>query len=118
MGGHRVDGRRGKGGSGTAFRVRSLITGREEAMKMVLPDLDASPELADRFLREIRVHASLDHPNIAALYTALRVDNRLVMIMELVDGVSLEDKLRQGPLDVAFAGEFACQVLDALEYAH
>ena len=118
IGDYRVEGILGKGGMGKVFRVRSLITGREEAMKMVLPDLDASPELADRFLREIRVHASLDHPNIAALYTALRVENRLVMIMELVDGLSLADKLQNGPLDPDTAVDAASQVLDALEYAH
>lgn len=118
IGDYRVEGVLGKGGMGKVFRVRSQITGREEAMKMVLPDLDENAELAERFLREIRVHASLVHPNIAALYTALRVDNRLVMMMELVEGVSLEQKLREGPLDATSATAIAEQVLDALEYAH
>lgn len=118
IGDYRVEGILGKGGMGKVFRVRSLITGREEAMKMVLPDLDASPELAERFLREIRVHASLEHPNIASLYSALRVDNRLVMVMELVEGESLADKLQNGPLDPDAAIDAACQVLDALGYAH
>ncbi|HUK19505.1 MAG TPA: serine/threonine-protein kinase, partial [Bryobacteraceae bacterium] len=118
LGDYRVEGVLGKGGMGKVFRVRNQITGREEAMKMVLPDLDENAELAGRFLREIRVHASLDHPNIAALYSAVRVDNRLVMMMELVEGVSLEQKLRDGPLDADSATTIAGQVLDALEYAH
>ena len=118
IGDYRVEGVLGKGGMGKVFRARNQITGREEAMKMVLPDLDENAELGDRFLREIRVHASLDHPNIAALYSALRVDNRLVMMMELVEGVSLEQKLRDGPLDADSAATIAGQVLDALDYAH
>ena len=91
LGDYQVTGVLGRGGMGKVFRVRSLITEREEAMKVVLPDLEEDPELADRFLREIKVHASLQHPNIAALHTALRIEDRLVMILELVEGVSLEE---------------------------
>ncbi|MBZ5623265.1 MAG: hypothetical protein LAQ69_31765 [Acidobacteriia bacterium] len=71
---------------GKVFRVRNLLSQRVEAMKIVLPDSAADPGLADRFLREIRVHASLEHPHIAHLRTALRVENQVVMIMELVEG--------------------------------
>src|ERR1035438_5780471 len=80
LGDYQVTGVLGRGGMGQVFRVRSVITDREEAMKVVLPDLDENPALADRFLREIKVHASLQHPNIATLHTALRIDGRLVMI--------------------------------------
>jgi serine/threonine protein kinase len=76
------------------------------------------PALADRFLREIKVHASLQHPNIAVLHTALRIESRLVMIMELVDGVSLEETLRQGPVDLPVAAGYLHQILTALAFAH
>ncbi|MGA3238003.1 MAG: serine/threonine-protein kinase [Bryobacteraceae bacterium] len=118
LGDYQVTGVLGRGGMGKVFRVRSLLTGRDEAMKIVLPDLDEDPTLADRFLREIQVHASLQHPNIAALYTALRIDDRLVMILELVEGVSLEEMLRRGRVEVAMAVHYITQVLTALAFAH
>src|SRR5690348_407485 len=65
----------GAGGMGKVYKVRNLISDRIEAMKVLLPDLATEPELADRFLREIKVQASLEHPNIAALHTAVRVEN-------------------------------------------
>jgi hypothetical protein len=56
-------------------------------MKGVLPGSEQTPDLAERFRREIRVHATLQHPNIAQLFTAFRRDHHLLMIMELVEGV-------------------------------
>ena len=58
-------------------------------MKVLLPDLSDQKDLADRFLREIKVLASLHHPNIAELRTALTIENQLVMIMEYVEGSTL-----------------------------
>jgi serine/threonine protein kinase len=118
VGDYQVTGILGRGGMGRVFRVRSLITDREEAMKVILPDLDEDAALADRFLREIKVHASLQHPNIAALRTALRIEDRLLMILELVEGVSLEETLRHGPVEVPAAVHFITQVLAALAFAH
>ena len=118
IGDYRVEGVLGHGGMGEVFRVRSLLTAREEAMKIVRPDKDETPDLAERFLREIRVHASLDHPNIAALRAAVRTGGRILMIMELVEGAGLDQHLRRGPLDAPAASAVACQVLNALEYAH
>ena len=54
----------GAGGMGKVYKVRNLISDRIEAMKVLLPDLVTEPELADRFLREIKVQASLEHPNM------------------------------------------------------
>jgi serine/threonine protein kinase len=118
LGDYRVTGVLGRGGMGKVFRVRSLLTDREEAMKIVLPDLDENQALADRFLREIKVHASLQHPNIAALHTALRIGDRLVMILELVEGVSLEETLRHGALEIQLALHYITQILAALAFAH
>jgi serine/threonine-protein kinase len=118
IGDYRVLGELGRGGMGRVYRVQSVITGREEAMKVVLADLDEQSGLAERFLREIKVHASLTHPHIAALHAATRAGNRLVMILELVEGESLEDVVQQGPLDPARAVDIACQTLAALDYAH
>ena len=118
VGDYKVTAVLGRGGMGKVFRVRSLLTDREEAMKVVLADLSGDPSFADRFLREIKVHASLQHPNIAALYSAHRIDDRLVMILELVEGVSLEDLLRPEGMDIGQASNYVQQVLQALAYAH
>ena len=118
LGDYQVTGVLGRGGMGKVFRVRSLVSDREEAMKVVLPDLAEDPALTERFLREIKVHASLQHPNIAAMHTALRIGGQLVMIMELVDGVSLEETLRHGPLEIPMAVQYLHQILTALAFAH
>ncbi len=108
----------GAGGMGKVFKVRNVISDRIEAMKVLLPDLEQQPELADRFMREIKVQASLQHPNIAALHTALRVDNQLLMLMELVEGITLDQRLQQGPVPLRNAVDYIGQVLGALGYAH
>jgi serine/threonine-protein kinase len=108
----------GAGGMGAVYKVRNLITDRIEAMKVLLPDLRQAADLAERFNREIKVHASLVHPNIAALHTALRVENQLLMIMEFVEGTSISTRLRQGPMQCHESMTCICQVLSALSYAH
>ncbi len=108
----------GRGGMGKVFKVRNLLSDRVEAMKVLLPGMDPSPELVERFLREIKVVAGLEHPGIAALRTALRVDNQILMIMEYVEGNSLHQMLQQERIDPARAVRFTRQVLEALGYAH
>jgi serine/threonine protein kinase len=107
----------GEGGMGQVFRARHLISDRIEAMKVLLSASSSSQDMLDRFTREIRVLAGLNHPNIAALHTAFRHENQLVMIMEYVDGQDLRRCLQTGiSLDQAVA--YTQQVLAALEYAH
>ena len=118
LGDYEILGILGAGGMGKVYKVRNTISDRVEAMKILLPDLAGQKELADRFLREIKVLASLHHPNIAALRTALTLDNQLVMIMEFVDGVTLSARLNQGAIPPALAVKYIDQVLDALSYAH
>ena len=104
---------------GTVYKVRHLISERLEAVKLVLPELTDNPELADRFMREIKVQARLSHPNIASLHNAFRVGNQLLMVMELVEGanfargVAAGVRLRPGP-----AIDIVTQILSALDYAH
>jgi eukaryotic-like serine/threonine-protein kinase len=118
LGDYEILGILGAGGMGKVYKVRNTISDRVEAMKILLPDLAGQKDLADRFLREIKVLASLHHPNIAALRTALTLDNQLVMIMEFVDGVTLSSRLHQGAVPPALAVKYIDQVLDALSYAH
>ncbi len=108
----------GAGGMGTVYKVQHLISERIEAMKVILPELIESPELADRFIREIKVQARLSHPNIASLHNALRLDNQFLMVMEYIDGSSLHARLRHGSIDPAASINIILQVLSALAYAH
>jgi serine/threonine protein kinase len=108
----------GMGGMGKVYKVRNVISDRVEAMKILLPDLTSNQSLADRFLREIRLLATLTHPNIAALRTALTYENQLVMIMEFVEGETLANRAARAPLSSADAVSYADQVLSALSYAH
>ena len=108
----------GVGGMGRVYRVRNVISDRTEAMKVLLPDLVAEPDLAVRFISEIRMLASFDHPNIAQLHTAFQVDNQLVMMMEFVEGSTLEQSAKQGPIPQSDVINYMQQVLAALSYAH
>jgi eukaryotic-like serine/threonine-protein kinase len=108
----------GVGGMGKVYKVRNVISDRVEAMKILLPDLTSNQSLADRFLREIRLLATLSHPNIAVLRTALTYENQLAMIMEFVEGETLANRSARASLSTADAVDYADQVLSALSYAH
>jgi eukaryotic-like serine/threonine-protein kinase len=108
----------GAGGMGKVYKVRNVLSDRIEAIKVLLPNLTSDPEGAERFMREIKVQAALDHPNIAALHTAHRVDNQLLMVMEFVEGKSIEAVLKSTKVPVREGVDYICQVLSALAYAH
>lgn len=108
----------GHGGMGKVYQVHNVLTGRIEAMKLLLPDLAGRSEFVARFMREIKTLAGLDHPNIAALRTAFTAGDQFAMIMEYVEGVTLADRLDRGPFSSADALNYTAQVLTALSYAH
>jgi eukaryotic-like serine/threonine-protein kinase len=118
IGDYEILGELGCGGMGRVWRVRNVISDRIEAMKVLLPDLAGRQELAARFLREIKLMASLDHPNIAALRTAFTANNQLYMVMEFVEGQTMADHLEKGPISVPDALNYTDQVLKAVSYAH
>lgn len=118
IGDYQVVGRLGAGGMGAVYKVRNAITDRVEAMKVLLPDLRDTPGLVERFGREIKLHANLVHPNIAAIHTAVRVGYQLLMIMELLEGYTLRERLLAGPVGAVESIGYACQILSALGYAH
>ena len=118
IGDYRIVDSIGAGGSGRVYRVRHEITGRIEAMKVLLPDQSEEDELCDRFLREVRIHARLVHPNIASLVTAFWTDRRLMMVMEYVEGESLDRLLSRERLPLPQALRYASQALAGLSYAH
>ena len=115
----------GRGGMGEVYRARDTRLARDVALK-VLPEAEASdPEWRTRFSREARALASLNHPNIAAIY-GIEEDgsaqsgraSTTAIIMELVDGETLAHRLKRGPIPLDEALNIAGQIADALEAAH
>jgi len=118
IGEYEVIGEIGAGGIGKVYKVRHSISHRVEAMKLLRQDQLGHPEMADRFVKEIRVLASLNHPNIAALHAAFRHGDVLLMTMEYVEGQTLSHKLRTNSVDLWQGLSYISQVLRALMYAH
>lgn len=103
---------------GSVYRVRNLISDREEALKVLIADVAGNSHLTERFYREIKVQASLSHPHIAGLHTAFRHQNQLLMVMELIDGETLEQKMQRRPLAFRETVIWTMQLLSALDYSH
>ncbi len=108
----------GAGGNGRVLKVEHLITRRREAMKILAKGKPTSQESAHRFLREIRLQASLDHPNIAAVLNAFWLEDDLVMVMELIDGNTLQQLLGNRRFNTDQSMHLIKQVLNALICAH
>jgi len=118
VGDYEVQALLGAGGMGRVYKVRNIISNREEAMKVLLPDFASEPELAARFMAEIRTLAGLDHPNIAQLRTAFQFQKEFVMIMEFVEGTTLETLASHSAIPLDQVLEYSTQVLSALSFAH
>jgi serine/threonine protein kinase len=117
-GGYEFLGLRGSSRIGTAYKVRNLATGRIEILRVLDKEFQDDREQADRFLREIKVHARLLHGNIVSFYTAAEIDDQLVMTSEFFEGTVLQRRLDAGPMPVEEAVDCMSQVLAALDYAH
>lgn len=120
---YRVVARLGRGGMGVVWRAVDEVLGREVAVKELRAYTDADgPELAGlrlRMQREARAAARIRHPGVIAVHDVAEVDGRPLIVMELVDGPSLEDVLRdRGPLDPHEAAGIGAEVMDALAAAH
>jgi eukaryotic-like serine/threonine-protein kinase len=108
----------GAGGMGEVYSARDTNLGRDVAIK-VLPDAFArDAERMARFQREGKVLASLNHPNIAAIYGFEDSSDAHALVMELVEGPTLADRIAAGPIPIDEALRIARQIADALEYAH
>jgi serine/threonine-protein kinase len=104
--------------SGVTYKVRNQLAERFEALKILPSELREDRERVERFLREAKVHARLTHPNIAAFYSAMEIEDELVMTMELVPGMTVEQRLMQGAIKLEQAVHYVMQVLDGLAFAH
>jgi Tol biopolymer transport system component len=104
---------------GEVWRARDTRLGRDVAIKIILPGLFAAdPDRLSRFRREAQLLASLNHPHIAAIYGLEETDGLEALVLELVEGPTLADRIAQGPLPVDEALAIARQIADALEAAH
>ena len=109
----------GRGGMGVVYRATHVHLGREVALKLLAPELSGNDEFRRRFLRESRLAASFDHPNIITVYDAGDFDGTLYIAMQYVDGVDLAQLLRkQGRLEPLAALPLLDQVAAALDAAH
>src|SRR5262245_47573222 len=108
----------GAGGMGEVYRAKDTRLGRDVAIKVLPQHLSSNPEVRARFEREARTVSSLNHPNICTLFDVGRDGDTDYLVMELIDGESLAQRLSRGalpPSDVLKLGE---QVADALDRAH
>ncbi|MHC3467898.1 serine/threonine-protein kinase [Streptomyces sp. 7R007] len=119
---YRVVAQLGRGGMGVVWRAVDEVLGREVAVKELRTYNDAdAPELADlrlRMQREARAAARVRHPGVVAVHDVAEVDGRPLIVMELIDGPSLDDVLRERTLDPREAAEIGAGVMDALAAAH
>ena len=108
----------GRGGMSSVYLAEQVSMARPVALKILSPDLAAKPDFVDRFLREARVSARLNHPNIVAAIDFGEVDSRFFLAMELVEGRSLKAILNEsGPLTEKETAEIGWQMLRALSHA-
>ncbi|MFQ5930211.1 MAG: protein kinase, partial [Acidobacteriota bacterium] len=115
---YRVLEKLGEGGMGEVYRAEDTNLGREVAIK-VLPDLFAQdPQRLARFEREAKLLASLNHPNIAAIHSFEHADGLHFLVLELVEGETLAERVAKGPLPVEEALEICRQVAEGAEAAH
>jgi YVTN family beta-propeller protein len=119
LAGYRVGALRGRGGMGEVYRALDLRLDRPVALKVLAPRLADDERFRDRMLRESRLAASLDHPNVIPVYEAGEADGRLFIAMRWVEGTDLKALLRRsGAIDPARAITLTAQVADALDAAH
>src|SRR5688572_13428133 len=108
----------GEGGMGKVWRAHHTALKRDDALK-VLPDaFAADPDRLARFQREAQVLASLNHPNIAHVYGLEQANGVQALVMEMVEGPTLADRIAKGPITVDEALPIAGQIVEALEAAH
>src|SRR5215510_10963901 len=118
LGAYEITALLGKGGMGEVYRARDTKLKREVAIKILPDEFSRDVDRVSRFQREAEVLASLNHPNIAAIYDLEEASGLRYLILELVDGETLAERLRRGPIAASEALKIARQIVDALEAAH
>jgi serine/threonine protein kinase len=118
IGAYEVIGPLGAGAMGEVFRARDRKLHRDVALKLLPGAFEFDPDRLARFRREAQVLAALNHPHIAAIYGLDESSGRQALVLELVEGVTLADRIAEGPIPLREALGIAGQVAEALEAAH
>src|SRR6476660_2666547 len=108
----------GKGGMGEVYRALDTKLKREGAIKILPDEFSRDPDRVNRFQREAEVLASLNHPNIAAIYDLHEANGSRFLVLELVEGETLAERIKRGPLPIDEALNTARSICEALEAAH
>lgn len=118
LGSHEITGLLSKGGMGEVYRARDLKLKRDVAIKIMPEEFARDTDRVNRFQREAELLASLNHPNIAAIHDLEETNGTRYLVLELVEGESLADLIKRGPIPVEEALTIAKQIAEALEAAH
>jgi len=110
--------RLGSGGMGVVYEAKDIRLGRRVALKLLPEKLIGDERALRRFAREARAASSLNHPNICTIHEVEEHDHQPVIVMELLEGVSLNQRIREGPISTGELLDFGIQACDALEAAH
>jgi eukaryotic-like serine/threonine-protein kinase len=108
----------GAGGMGDVYRAEDTVLRREVAIKILPDTFDADPGSLERFEQEARTLASLSHPHIAVIYGVQEAEGVRGLVLELVEGDTLADRIRRGPIQLGEALQIAHEIAEALDAAH
>ena len=118
IGPYTVSGLIGQGGMGEVYQARDTMLDRDVALKVLPEAFTSDPDRLARFEREAKVLASLNHPNIGSIYGLEEAEGVKALVLELVEGPTLADRITQGPIPIDEALPIATQIAEALEAAH
>src|SRR5262250_960621 len=118
LGSLEITGLLGRGGMGEVYRARDLKLKREVAIKILSEEFSQDADRVRRFQREAEVLASINHPNIAAIYDLEQANGSRFLVLELVQGETLADRIARGAIPIEEALAIAKQICEALEAAH
>src|SRR5437660_7329517 len=108
----------GRGGMGEVYRARDTKLKREVAIKILPEEFSRDPDRIARFQREAEVLASLNHPNIAAIYDLEEAEGSRFLVLEFVEGETLAERIKRGAIPIEEALNIAKSICEALEVAH
>jgi non-specific serine/threonine protein kinase len=115
---YRITSQLGEGGMGVVYEAEDMNLGRHVALKFLTPAMANDANLLQRFQREARAASALNHPNICTIHGIEHFESEHFIVMELLDGELLADRIRRGPLDLESVLTLGTQIVDALESAH
>ena len=118
LGPYQVTAKIGEGGMGEVYQARDTKLDRDVALKVLPEAFTADPDRLARFEREAKVLASLNHPNIGSIYGLEEAEGVRALVLELIEGPTLADRIAQGPIPLDEALPIATQIAEALEAAH